>query len=292
MLNILLQVYESSNKDVNSCRIKTEVKSAFKAEETDASYHTSRKQHRATAKTTSNHKITFDSVDQKVLLETKYACSANLALAKQCKNDAAGIDYFDIKVEKKEDDMVLVSILEDYFQLGVDIENLYDQWSQADPYFSKTARDFWGIRILRQDPVENLFSFICSSNNNIARITSMVDKLCAHYGQPVAEVEGKMYHTFPSVSSLAQEGMEEKLRELGFGYRAKFISKSARHIIDNHGQDWVSSLRHQSYEEAKAELMTLCGVGAKVCLLHIIYWSLLSLGRGCVYCKILFLRIF
>ena len=164
-----------------------------------------------------------------------------------------------------EDEVSLVSILEDYFQLGVDVDALYHQWSHADPYFRRTAADFWGIRILRQDPVENLFSFICSSNNNISRISSMVEKLCTNYGRPIAEVDGKMYYSFPRVSCLAQAGVEDQLRALGFGYRAKFIAKSARYIMDNHGEEWVSSLRQCSYEEAKSELMKLCGVGAKVC---------------------------
>lgn len=40
----------------------------------------------------------------------------------------------------------------------------------------------------RQDPVECLFSFICSSNNNIARITLMLDKLRTTYGKPLLSV--------------------------------------------------------------------------------------------------------
>ncbi|XP_076436312.1 N-glycosylase/DNA lyase-like [Babylonia areolata] len=170
-----------------------------------------------------------------------------------------------IKQEPQEtDDTHLIAVLQDYFHLNVDIEELYQQWSFADQYFRKTASDFWGIRMLRQDPVENLFSFICSSNNNISRISSMVGKLCIQYGQPIAEVDGRWYHSFPAVAALAEVGVEEKLRELGFGYRAKFIAKSAKYIMDNHGEEWVGSLRHCSYEEAKAELMKLCGVGAKV----------------------------
>lgn len=59
--------------------------------------------------------------------------------------------------------------LRDYFQLDVSLEKLYAEWSQADPNFLKVAKDFQGVRMLRQDPVENVFSFICSSNNNIQR---------------------------------------------------------------------------------------------------------------------------
>lgn len=36
--------------------------------------------------------------------------------------------------------------------------------------------------MLRQDPVECLFSFICSSNNHISRIHGMVERLCSAYG--------------------------------------------------------------------------------------------------------------
>jgi N-glycosylase/DNA lyase len=44
----------------------------------------------------------------------------------------------------------------DYFQLDVDLEKLYVQWSESDPMFKKVALRFVGIRILRQDPWENL----------------------------------------------------------------------------------------------------------------------------------------
>jgi 3-methyladenine DNA glycosylase/8-oxoguanine DNA glycosylase len=36
----------------------------------------------------------------------------------------------------------------------------------------KNRQIFEGIRILKQQPAEALFAFICSTNNNIARITS------------------------------------------------------------------------------------------------------------------------
>jgi len=62
--------------------------------------------------------------------------------------------------------------LKDYFQLDIDLESLYRQWSLADPHFNQVAKNFVGVRMLRQDPVENLFAFICSSNNNIQRSDS------------------------------------------------------------------------------------------------------------------------
>ena len=39
-----------------------------------------------------------------------------------------------------------------------------------------------GARVLRQDPLECAFEFICSSNNHISRIHGMVETLCRTYG--------------------------------------------------------------------------------------------------------------
>lgn len=61
------------------------------------------------------------------------------------------------------------SLLSNYFRLNVEISDYYKEWSAKDPYFKAAAEQFYGVRILNQDVVENIFSFICSSNNNIKR---------------------------------------------------------------------------------------------------------------------------
>lgn len=67
-----------------------------------------------------------------------------------------------------------VELIQDYFNLSVNLAGLYEKWSSRDSHFKETAPKFVGIRMLRQDPWENLISFICSSNNNIIRISQMV----------------------------------------------------------------------------------------------------------------------
>lgn len=64
-----------------------------------------------------------------------------------------------------------------YLNLGPNLTDLYEQWSTADKNFKQTAPRFTGVRILKQDAWEALVGFICSSNNNIIRISQMV-KLC------------------------------------------------------------------------------------------------------------------
>ena len=66
------------------------------------------------------------------------------------------------------------SLLRYYLNLGPDLTVLYEHWASVDSNFKKRAPKFTGVRILRQDAWEALVSFICSSNNNIARISQMV----------------------------------------------------------------------------------------------------------------------
>ena len=68
-------------------------------------------------------------------------------------------------------------LLRRYFSLNLNLSDLYEQWSLADPNFKKKAPQFTGVRILSQDAWEALVCFICSSNNNISRISQMVRSL-------------------------------------------------------------------------------------------------------------------
>jgi len=156
------------------------------------------------------------------------------------------------------------SLLKDYFQLSVNLTDLYKEWSEVDPIFRKIGVDYPGVRILRQHPVENVFSFICSANNNIIRISSLVEKLCTHYGEFLCEFNGEKYYSFPEVASLSKPEVEGELRDLSFGYRAKYIQQSAKSILAQGGVDWLMSLRSLPYEEAREAVTELSGVGPKV----------------------------
>ena len=50
------------------------------------------------------------------------------------------------------------------------------------------------IRILVQDPLENLTSFICSNNNTVQRISKMIQKLCQEYGNNIGTLNLLIIH--------------------------------------------------------------------------------------------------
>lgn len=80
------------------------------------------------------------------------------------KNES-GVARHESELEKFSDE----ELLRHYFQLDFCLPKFYEVWSEKDPNFKEVAKTFYGVRILKQDPVENIFSFICSSNNNISR---------------------------------------------------------------------------------------------------------------------------
>ncbi|KAB8205528.1 DNA glycosylase [Aspergillus parasiticus] len=179
----------------------------------------------------------------------------------------------------------ILPILAHYFNLDSNLTSLYSYWSSNDPNFKRKAPQFTGIRILRQDAWEALVSFICSSNNNIARISQMVEKLCTNYGPFIASVNGRAYHDFPPPEALTGDDVESQLRSLGFGYRAKYIYKTAVIVSTQREKGWLDSLRNpespalgvepapggemrpegrEGYREAHEKLLELQGVGPKV----------------------------
>ncbi|XP_065543058.1 N-glycosylase/DNA lyase isoform X2 [Lathamus discolor] len=155
-------------------------------------------------------------------------------------------------------------LLREFFQLDVGLRELYRGWGAADPLFREAAKDFPGVRVLRQDPVECLLSFICTSNNHISRITAMIERLCQAFGRHLCHLDAQPFHAFPSLTALTGDDAEARLRALGFGYRAKFVSGTARAITEGLGVEGLHQLRTVPYAEARKVLCTLPGVGTKV----------------------------
>ena len=151
----------------------------------------------------------------------------------------------------------------DYFQIGVPLEPLVAQWCESDERMATIAPCLPGLRVLRQDPVECLISFICSSNNNISRISLILNRLREKYGihlmtlqpakksiadddlrgSPVLKSPRKSlthttvkaageqaFFTFPTLMSLACAS-EDDLRGVGLGYRARFVRETAAKLL-------------------------------------------------------------
>ncbi|CAI5979588.1 unnamed protein product [Closterium sp. NIES-64] len=166
------------------------------------------------------------------------------------------------------EEAAVMAALEDLLNLHVNTLDLYRQFAECDTHFASLLPMITGYRILRQEPVECLFQFICSSNNHISRISSMVEVL-SQQGPLIATMNGRPFHAFPSLSRLSSLS-EPYLRERGFGYRAAFIVQTACQLHQmqatsgTSGSEWLQAMRQQAWQEVERQLCVLPGVGPKV----------------------------
>ncbi len=128
-----------------------------------------------------------------------------------------------------------------------------------------------GLRVIADPFFPCLITFLCSIQKNIPAIRRSVQKIRERWG-PAYEFRGRTYYGMPEPSTLARLKPDE-LRQVGIGWRAEFISRTARDVAN--GDVDERYLRGTSYEEAHSVLKGLHGVGDKVadCV------SLFSLGH-------------
>ncbi len=146
----------------------------------------------------------------------------------------------------------------DYLGQDQDLEGFRSRF-EDDPCLGPALRGYSGLRVLRQDPWECLFSFITSSTSNIPRIKLNVGSAAEHLGYSVGPNTRDV--TFPEPEIIVEAGAQF-LRDLGFGFRAKYLVPAAEAVAS--GNLRLNDLREASYEDARAELVSLHGVGEKV----------------------------
>ena len=149
-----------------------------------------------------------------------------------CKSPKFFVNYFDLET--------------DYAKIKLDLK--------GDDMINRGISYGKGIRILKQDPIETIISFIISANNNIPRIKSIIENICKNYGEKFDD-----YFGFPTLEQLS--GIElEFFKEIKCGYRDKYLFETIKMLkeID------FESLKNLPTKELKTELLKLKGVGGKV----------------------------
>ena len=88
-----------------------------------------------------------------------------------------------------------------YFDLETNYDDLrYKINRKARNEFINQAVEFGkGIRILRQDPLETLISFIISQRKSIPAIRSSVEKICDRFGTEIETEFESSVHLFPTI---------------------------------------------------------------------------------------------
>lgn len=146
---------------------------------------------------------------------------------------------------------------ENFFRKYLDFDTNYDiiQLKSQDKGLVSSAIDFGkGIRILKQNFVETVFSFIVSQNNHIPRIKAIIERICAEIGEDMGG-----YNAFPTVEALASKN-EDWYASLGAGYRAEYLALTARRFVDEGIPDFTDT----DTETARKILTSYKGIGRKV----------------------------
>lgn len=141
-----------------------------------------------------------------------------------------------------------------YFDLLTDYAKIKQELRKND--FLKKAIDVgYGIRILRQDPIETIISFIISQNNNIPRIKKIIETICSEYGE---KLDG--YNAFPTLEKL-KTIPKQFFTDIKCGYRDDYLFSSIQKLCG--GFD-IEKINKMPSMEANKYLTELKGVGNKV----------------------------
>jgi len=141
-----------------------------------------------------------------------------------------------------------------FFDLGTDYSFIANKLKQF-PELATAVEYGKGIRILRQDLVETIISFIISANNNIPRIKKIIARLCQTLGKDMSG-----YFAFPTLKDMSKADFEI-WQSLGAGFRDKYLFNTVKTLAQT---NFIQDLLLLKGDEITKQLCTLSGVGPKV----------------------------
>ena len=147
----------------------------------------------------------------------------------------------------------------DFFRNNDNMQEIIKSISK-DKTVKKAVKEYEGLRIFKQDPFQCMISFIISSNSNIQKIKSSLEKITRKFGTKV-KIEGKEFFVFPKPEKIGNASINE-IKACGVGYRASFVKEAAKMVTLKKIN--FEYLKNSDYDETKRNLRLIPGVGNKV----------------------------
>jgi 3-methyladenine DNA glycosylase/8-oxoguanine DNA glycosylase len=156
------------------------------------------------------------------------------------------------------------SFWHNYLDFNTDYGKIQAELSAFDPLMREAISYAPGIRILKQNPWETLCSFIISQNNNIPRISGIIDRFCTLLGQEIAPE----IYTFPTAESVAALSAED-LSPIRAGFRSKYLIAAAQAVVS--GIVDLDEISTSPIAFGREALQKIHGVGPKVAECVLLY---------------------
>lgn len=150
---------------------------------------------------------------------------------------------------------------EAYFDAPRDYQTIDQELKTAYPHMLPIIDYGKGMRLLQQDHLEILVTFMMSANNHIPRIKGFINRLCHLYGEKIGSLDENLdIFSFPTLKILATIS-EEDFKRLGAGYRSAYLFDTCQRLsCDQSFEAW----HLLDTESLITQLMTLKGIGIKV----------------------------
>ncbi|SFI09814.1 N-glycosylase/DNA lyase [Tindallia magadiensis] len=152
-----------------------------------------------------------------------------------------------------------------YFDLNTNYDAIQKRLIHKTPWIKAAISSGNGIHIFHQDLWEIFISFIISSNNNISRISQIIESISQLFGEKLASSLPGQWFSFPKPVSLNQL-TEKDWRELNVGYRAPYLVSAVAswHIFYQEVNEMLRLKGKDSTLETSRSLQKIPGIGPKV----------------------------
>ena len=160
-------------------------------------------------------------------------------------------------------------IIKEYLDLNRDYISIINNIKKMDIKLRDCLDKSLGLKIIKQEPIECIISYVISQNNSVRNIQNSLNLISQKYGEKVI-FKDKEYYLFPKLDKLINITFEE-FRECKVGFRDKYLIEIIRAIST--GELNINKIYEMNSYDALKYLISFKGIGMKVasCILLFAY---------------------